>query len=112
MQRLVGPMKAKAIAMCGEELDARTALEMGMVYKVAPAEKAFDEAYALASKIASKSPIGVNHIKQISNRLHEYSMDTYFQLEGDYISIGALSEDYKETLTAMAQQRAPQYKGY
>lgn len=112
LQRLVGPMKAKMIAMCGEELDAQTAYEMGMVYKVAAADKAYDEAYALASKIAAKSPLGVNHIKQISNRLHEYSMDTYFQFEGDYITLGALSGDYKETLTAMAQQRAPKYKGY
>lgn len=112
LQRLVGPMKAKAIAMCGEEINAQTAMEMGMVYKVVSAEKAYDEAYALASKIAAKSPVGINHIKQISNRLHEYSLDTYFQFEGDYISLGALSEDFKETLTAMAQQRTPQYKGY
>jgi len=87
------------------------AYEMGRVYKVVAAEKAYGEAYALASKIASKSPIGVNHIKQISNRLQDYTMDTYFQMEGDAICLGALSEDFKETLAAVAQQRAPQYKG-
>ncbi len=112
LQRLVGPMKAKAIAMCGEPVGAQEALEMGMVYKTAAADKAYDEAYALASKIASKSPVGVNHIKQISNRLHDYTMDTYFQIEGDYLCLGALSEDFKETNMAMMQKRTPQYKGY
>ncbi|TGE37024.1 enoyl-CoA hydratase/isomerase family protein [Desulfosporosinus fructosivorans] len=112
LQRLVGPMKAKAITMCGEPVGAQLALEMGMVYKVVPADKAYEEAYALAKVITSKSPVGINHIKQISNRLHDYSMDTYFQVEGDYLTLGALSEDFKETNLAAMQKRAPQYKGY
>jgi len=112
LQRLVGPMKAKAIAMLGEPVGAKDALEMGMVYKVAPVDKAFEEAMTLAKKIAAKSPVGVNHIKQISNRLHDYSMDTYFQIEGDYLTLGALSQDFKETNIAVAEKRAPQYKGF
>lgn len=110
LQRLVGPMKAKVLAMTAEPVPARAALEMGMVYKVA--EDAYAEAYALASKIAAKSPVGINHIKQISNRLHDYSMDTYFQIEGDYLTLGALSQDFKETNIAAAEKRAPEYKGY
>jgi len=112
LQRLVGPMNAKAIAMCGEPVGAKEALALGMVYKVVPAAKAYDEALALATKIASKSPVGINHIKQISNRLHDYSMDTYFQVEGDYLCLGALSGDFKETTIAAMANRLPEYKGY
>lgn len=112
LQRLVGPMKAKAIAMQGEPVRARQALELGMVYQVVAADQAFDAAMALAQKIATKSPVGINHIKQISNRLPEYTMDTYFQVEGDYLVLGALSEDFKETNIAAAQNRPPEYKGY
>ncbi len=112
LQRLVGPMKAKAIAMCGEPVGAQAALDMGMVYKVVSADKAYEEAFALATKIASKSPVGINHVKQISNRLHDYTMETYFQIEADYLCLGALSEDFKETNIAVAQNRAPEYKGY
>lgn len=110
LQRLVGPMKAKVLAMTAEPITAKLALEMGMVYKVAA--DAYAEAYALATKIASKSPVGINHIKQISNRLHDYSMDTYFQIEGDYLCLGALSADFKESTIAVMEQRAPIYKGY
>lgn len=112
LQRLVGPMKAKAIAMLGEPIPAKEALELGMIYKVVPADKVYEEAYALAAKIAAKSPVGINHIKQISNRLHDYTMDTYFQIEGDYLTLGALSSDFKETTVAAAENRPPQYKGY
>jgi len=112
LQRLVGPMRAKAICMLGEPVDALTAAELGMVYQVAPAESAYQRARDRADKIAAKSPVGINHIKQISNRLHEYSMDTYFQIEGDYLALGALSADFRETNLAAAQEREPVYKGY
>ena len=112
LQRLVGPMRAKAICMLGEPITALAAADLGMVYQVAPAELAYQRARELADKIAAKSPVGVNHIKQISNRLHEYSMDTYFQVEGDYLALGALSADFRETNLAAAEQRAPVYQGF
>jgi len=110
LQRLVGPMKAKVLAMTAEPVPAKAAMEMGMIYKVAP--DAYAEAVALATKIAAKSPVGINHIKQISNRMHDYTMETYFQVEGDYLTLGALSQDFKEINMANAQQRKPEYKGY
>ena len=112
LQRLVGPMKAKAICMCGDAIGAKEAYDMGMVYKVVPIDRVYEEAYALAAKIATKSPVGVNHIKQISNKMHDYTLDTYFQVEGDYLALGALSADFKETTIAMMQKRFPEYKGY
>ena len=39
-------------------------------------------------------------------------MVTYFQVEGDYLTLGALSEDFKEANMAAGQKRAPEYKGY
>lgn len=112
LQRLVGPMRAKAICMLGEPVGAQAAADLGMVYQVAPAESAYAAAVELATKIAAKSPVGVNHIKQISNRLPDYTMDTYFQIEGDYLALGALSADFQETNIAAAQKREPEYKGF
>jgi len=112
LQRLVGPMKAKAICMCGEAIGAHEACEMGMVYKVVPQERVYEEAYDLAAKIAAKSPLALNHIKQISNKMHDYTLETYFQVEADYLSLGALSADFKETNIAIMQKRFPEYKGY
>jgi len=112
LQRLVGPMRAKAICMLGEPVSAADALGFGMVYQVAAEGAAMDVARALADKIAAKSPVGVNHIKQISNRLPDYTMDTYFQIEGDYLALGALSADFRELNVAVAEQRAPVFTGH
>ncbi|WP_149202181.1 enoyl-CoA hydratase/isomerase family protein [Actinotalea subterranea] len=111
LQRLVGPMRAKAICMLGDPVPAAAAAELGMVYQVVPAESAYAEARALAERIAAKSPVGINHIKQISNRLPDYTMDTYFQIEGDYLALGALSADFRETNVAAAEKRPPVYTG-
>ena len=51
LQRLVGPMRAKAICMLGEPVGALAAAELGMVYQVAPAESAYQRARDLADKI-------------------------------------------------------------
>ena len=112
LQRLVGPMRAKAICMLGEPVGARAAAELGMVYQVVAPESAYATAMALATSIAAKSPVGINHIKQISNRLPDYTMDTYFQIEGDYLALGALSADFQEANLAAAQQRAPEFTGH
>jgi len=111
LQRLVGPMKAKALCMLGEPIGAQAALEMGMVYEVAAADDAYARARVIAEKIAEKSPVGINHVKQISNRLQDYTMDTYFQIEGDYLALGALSADFRETNVAAAEKRPPVFRG-
>ncbi len=112
LQRLVGPMKAKAMAMLAEPVPAKEACDMGMVYKVVAPEKTYEEALALATKIAAKSPVGIAHTKIISNSLHDFTLDTYFQTEADYLTLGVLSGDFKETYIAEAEKRAPKYRGY
>ena len=39
-------------------------------------------------------------------------MDTYFQVEGDYLALGALSADFRETNIAAAEKRPPVYRGF
>ena len=83
-----------------------------MVYQVTEVGKALEAAASLAGTIAAKSPLGVGHAKSLSNRLHDLTLDTYFAAEADYLSLGALSADFKEVLTAAAEKRAPEFKGY
>lgn len=111
LQRLVGPMRAKAIAMLGEPVSAAQAKEYGMVLDVVPDGQAMTAARALAEAIAAKSPVGVGHVKAIANRMEDYSIETYFQVEADYLCLGALSADFRETNAAAAAQRPPAYRG-
>ncbi|MHB8077230.1 MAG: enoyl-CoA hydratase/isomerase family protein [Desulfosporosinus fructosivorans] len=112
LQRLVGPMMAKAIAMQGDPISALQAKELGMVYQVAPAGTAMDVAMKLAEKIAKKPPLAVNQIKQLSNKMHDYTLDTYLQAETDYMTFCTLGQDFKELTMAQMENRLPNLKGY
>ncbi|OPX94705.1 MAG: putative enoyl-CoA hydratase echA8 [Pelotomaculum sp. PtaB.Bin104] len=111
LQRLVGTMKAKYIALRPDIITAQEAFELGIVAKVVPSEKIYDEVYGLAAYIADLSPVGVNAIKQISNRMPEYSLDTYLQLEAEYIAHGAVSHDFKEYVASKKEGRNPEFIG-
>lgn len=111
LQRLVGPMRAKQLAMLGEPIGAAAAKEYGMVLDVVPDGTAMDAARELAGRIAAKSPVGIAHTKAISNRMEDYTMQTYFQVEADYLCLGALSADFREINVAAAQHRAPDFTG-
>ena len=76
-----------------------------------PDGTAMDAAHVLAVRIAAKSPVGVAHTKAISNHMEDYTLQTYFQVEADYLCLGALSADFRETNIAAAQQREPAFVG-
>jgi len=111
LQRLVGPMKAKYIALRPKKIEAQEALEFGMVAQVVPSENIYKEVYDLAKYIAELSPFGVNAIKQISNRIPEYSLDTYLQLESEYIANGIISKDFAEMAASLKTGIKPEYSG-
>lgn len=112
LQRIVGPQHAKALAFTADTIDAARAKEIGMVYEVTPAGQAMERARAFAEKVAAKSPVGITRTKRMSNSMQDYTMETYFQAENDYLATGALSSDFKELMAAAQAQRAPEFKGY
>ena len=66
--RLVGKLRAKEMIFTGDMVDARTALEIGLVNAVLPREKLLDHCKALAAKIASKGPLAVARAKRLVER--------------------------------------------
>ncbi len=64
---LVGPARAKEILFTGRRIEAREALELGLVNEVVPAARLEDRATALATQIASNAANSVSAAKQIVN---------------------------------------------
>ncbi|MGB9812964.1 MAG: enoyl-CoA hydratase/isomerase family protein, partial [Thermovenabulum sp.] len=111
LARLVGVMRAKELAMTGRLIDAYEAERYGMVTKVVPSEKLYDEVMDFARQLAEKAPIALGYIKQIANRLSEINMETYFDLEADFMGIALQTKDHKEGLSAFLEKRKPKFKG-
>jgi enoyl-CoA hydratase len=56
------------LTLSGDELDARKALEIGLVQHVSPAETLVDDALALAARMAAHPPMALRIAKRFINR--------------------------------------------
>jgi len=66
--RLAGPAVAKYLLFTGDFVDAEQARAMGLVHAVHPTEDFWDRADALARRVASRSQLSVQAMKEIVDR--------------------------------------------
>ncbi|HEX7504743.1 MAG TPA: enoyl-CoA hydratase-related protein, partial [Syntrophales bacterium] len=67
LPRLVGRGKAKELIFTGRRVDAKEALEIGLVNKVASAEKLIDACLEMAAMICEAGPIAIGQAKYAIN---------------------------------------------
>jgi enoyl-CoA hydratase len=111
LPRLVGKMKAKELLLTGRTIDAKEALEIGLVNKVVKQEKLMETAEKIAIEIASKSSIQIQFIKSLVNKGTDTDLNTACSLEKAYFSTGFSTHDQKEGMAAFLEKRKPLFKG-
>lgn len=100
---------AMELLLTGEPIDARRALEVGLVNRVVPAAEVLPAALALAEKIARNGPLAVRTAKEIAVRA--LALEPGFVLEK---ALGARvlgSADAREGPRAFAEKRRPRFEG-
>ncbi|TMG95989.1 MAG: enoyl-CoA hydratase [Betaproteobacteria bacterium] len=110
LPRAVGKAKAMDWCLTGRMIDAAEAERSGLVARVVPADKLFDEALAVATRIAGFSLPVVLKIKEAINRAYESSLSDGLLFERrEFHSTFAL-EDQKEGMRAFVDKRKPGFK--
>ncbi len=110
LPRAVGKSKAMDWCLTGRMIDAAEAERSGLVARVVPADKLFDEALAMATKIASHSLPVILKVKEAVNRAYESSLAEGLLFERrEFHSTFAL-EDQKEGMRAFVEKRKPDFK--
>ena len=108
----VGMARAAEMAMLGERIPARQALEWGLINRVA-ADEAFEaEAEALLRRLAegpTRSFAGTK--RQLNNWLY-HRMDEQLELEADIQQEMAETGDFLEGVTAFAEKRQAGFHGH
>ena len=105
--------KSKAMDMCltARMMDAAEAERAGLVSRVVPLERLFDEALDAATIIASMSLPAVMMIKESVNRAYEVSLSEGVLFERRLFHSTFATEDQKEGMTAFIEKRLPAFKG-
>ncbi len=109
LPRLVGPSKAKRMVFTGEIIDAKTALEIGLVDKVVPPDQLMEEAKKMALAIASKPRIALALAKSAINRGLDLDLASGLSYEIECFGQCFATKDQKEGMKAFSEKRKPQY---
>ena len=111
LTRLLGPARARALALTGEPLSAAQAAEWGLIYKVVPHDDLISEARALAARLSEGPTRGYAHTKKAMSAATTNTLQQQLVLEAEYQKICGESADYAEGVAAFLSKREPEFTG-
>jgi enoyl-CoA hydratase len=109
--RLVGKLKAKEIIFTGEMVDARAALEIGLVNAVLPRERLLGHCRQMAEKIATRGPLAVARAKRLVERGYDMPLRAANRQEAESFALLFDTEDRREGMRAFIEKRPPKFTG-
>ncbi|SCK29104.1 enoyl-CoA hydratase [Vogesella sp. LIG4] len=107
---LVGEGWAKRMILCGERVDAATALRIGLVEEVVPRGAARDAALALAEKVGRQSPCSVTACKTLVQAARHAPPATNLIHERELFIKLFDTQDQREGVQAFLEKRTPTWK--
>ena len=107
LPRVVGKAKAMDMCLSARTLDAAEADRYGLVSRVVPVERLYDEALALATTVASFSLPALMAIKESVNRAYEGSLAEGIGFERRQLHARFASDDAHEGMKAFLEKRKP-----
>jgi enoyl-CoA hydratase len=108
---LIGPARAKQYLLTGDALTAMEAERIGLVNKVVAASDLQSQALEWAQRLAALAPLAVQYTKAAVNKLVKDALNLAFDAATGYELLTLLSDDHREALAAMAEQRPPSFQG-
>ena len=109
--RLVGMAKAMEMVLTGEAIDAREALQIGLVSKVVPSQELMPLAKDMAEKMAAQSPLALSFAKEAINKGMDLTLEQGLRLEADLYFLLHTTADRTEGIKSYLEKRKPEYKG-
>jgi len=111
LPRLVGMGRAKHMILTGDVIDAKQALEIGLVSAIAPAGQLQLRARELAKKILRQGPLAARLAKIALNASARVDMDSGLLIETLAQALCYSSEDKREGTTAFLEKRKAKFTG-
>jgi enoyl-CoA hydratase len=111
LTKLIGEGKSMEMILTGDMIDAQTALDLGLVNHVYPADELEEKTMKMAEKIASKSPIALQMAKEAVKTASRSNLDEGLKREIDLFAVTFSSEDKEEGVAAFMEKRKPEFKG-
>lgn len=111
LPRAVGTIRARAMAMLADRIDAETAERWGLVYRVYPDDELMAEAHRMADRLAALPTDGLAAMKRAFDAGATNSLHMQLDVERDAQRSAGLHPDYREGVAAFVEKRKPSYRG-
>lgn len=108
--RNVPAKRAMEMLLTGDFIDARTALDQGLVNRVAAPDALDAELNALVQSILGKPRVAVAMGKALVYQQRELGIEAAYQLAGQAMATNMMEEAAQEGARAFAEKRAPAWK--
>ena len=109
--RSVGKSRAYQMVLTGEAIDARCALQAGLVSEVCVDALTLERTQQLAHRISQQAPLALRAAKQALKQAQETSLSQGLQMERQQFVTLAATEDRREGIAAFFEKRTPNYQG-
>jgi 2-(1,2-epoxy-1,2-dihydrophenyl)acetyl-CoA isomerase len=111
LPRAVGYPKALELSITGELIDAKTALEVGLVSRVVPAASFRQEVTALASRLSSLPTLAIAATKALLRQSLHLTLDEALNQEAIAQAAMGQTQDHLEGVNAFVEKREPRFEG-
>ena len=107
LPRLLGPARARALALTAEPVSADQAETWGLIWKAHDDGELMAQAHGLCARFAAAPAVALALIKRLLDESWSNDLDTQLDLEREAQREASLSPDYAEGVHAFLQKRPP-----
>jgi enoyl-CoA hydratase/carnithine racemase len=111
LARVIGKQRTMELVLTGRRIDAKEALRLGFVNRVASKRTWFTEAVELAETIARRPPLAVKLAKQAVLAADEMPLTAGLAHERRLYELAMATEDRVEGMQAFIEKRRPRFEG-
>ena len=111
LPRLIGKSRAVEMLLTGKMVDAREALQMGLINQLVESEQLAVAGEQLLEEILRNSPVAVNLTWEAIHRGLDLSIDESAKTGTDFFGLVASTQDFREGTSAFLQKRKPGFTG-
>lgn len=111
LPRHVGLSRAAEMAFTADPIDARTALDWGLVSEVTAPEALMDRAMSMAKRIARNPPRQLRLTKRLIREGTVSTLDQLLELSAAYQGAAHQTNDHAEAVDALPERRTGHFKG-
>jgi enoyl-CoA hydratase len=112
LPRLIGRARALEMILSGEPIDADTALDWGLVNRIAPSvQETCATAHALLEPMLKRAPLAIGAALEAVRRGRQLPLTEAMRIEADLFAILCTTYDMKEGMTAFLEKREAKFEG-